>query len=73
MVAITERAKGGAGTGRTLVTITGTEQELATVLGDGTGLSDPKYRWNGDEKKIVWETGIVGVLSLCYMAAASTP
>jgi hypothetical protein len=73
MVAITERAMGGVATGRTLITVTGTEAELTTVLGVGTGLSDVKYKWNGDSMKIVWKTGVVGAVSVCYIASASTP
>ena len=73
MVAITERAMGGAATGRTLITVTGSETEVAIVLAVGTGLSDPKYCWDGQEANIVWETGIVGAMSVCYIAKASTP
>ena len=72
-VAITERALGAAGTGRTLVTVTGSEAEVAIVLAVGTGLSDAKYKWTGDWNDIVWQTGVVGAVSVCYIALASTP
>lgn len=64
-VVVTERVIGGQ---RALITLTGTEAEVAAALAAGTGVSAAKYYWNGDTTKIVWQTGIVGAISLAYIA-----
>jgi hypothetical protein len=64
---VTERAFGGGA--RSMVTLTGTEAEIADSLANGTGLSAQKYRWNGDLNRIVGEgCGIVGAVSITYVA-----
>jgi hypothetical protein len=74
MVAITERALGtiAATLGKTLVTVTGSETEVAIVLAVGTGLTDPLHRWSGDDKDIVWQTGVVGAMSVAYISKYPT-
>jgi hypothetical protein len=69
-VAITERAIGAihATKGRTLVTVTGSEAEVAVVLAVGTGLTDPLHKWSGSDDDIVWNTGVVGAMSVAYIA-----
>ena len=64
-VVVTERVFGGQ---RALITLTGTEAEVAAALAAGTGVSAAKYYWNGDPAKIVWQSGIVGAMSVCYIA-----
>lgn len=64
-VVVTETHMGGA---HTVVTLTGTEAEVAGALAVGTGVSAAKYYWNGDPMKILWETGIVGAVSVAYLA-----
>jgi hypothetical protein len=64
-VVVTERTMGGQ---RALITATGTEAEVAACLAAGTGVSAAKYYWNGDPLRIIWETGVVGAISICYIA-----
>ena len=64
-VVVTERVFGGQ---RALITATGTEAEVAACLAAGTGVSAAKYYWNGDPKRIIWDTGIVGAISISYVA-----
>jgi hypothetical protein len=64
-VVVTERTMGG---GKALITATGTEAEVAGCLAAGTGVSAAKYYWNGNTERIVWQTGVVGAISLCYIA-----
>jgi hypothetical protein len=63
-VAVTERVMGGS---KAVITATGTEAEVAACLAAGTGVSAPKYYWNGDPNRILWQTGIVGAVSVCYL------
>lgn len=74
MVAITERAIGATDllSGRTLVAVTGSEAEVAIVLAVGTGLTDPLHKWSGDKADIVWETGVVGAMSVAYVSPYPT-
>jgi hypothetical protein len=63
---VTERSIGGGA--RSMVTLTGTEAQIADSLVAGTGLSAEKYRWNGDPKRILSGSGVVGAISVCYVA-----
>ncbi len=65
---VTERAFGGGA--RSLITLTGTEAQIADSLANGTGLSNVKYQWNGDPEKITGCGGIVGAISLSYLSTA---
>ena len=58
----------GMGTAKTIVTLTGTEAEVAAALAAGTGVSAAKYFWNGDPTRIICEAGIVGAVSITYVA-----
>ena len=51
-----------------MVTLTGTEAEIADSLANGTGLSAQKYRWTGDRNRITGSGGIVGAVSITYVA-----
>lgn len=64
---VTERAFGGGQS--TIITLTGTEAQVADSLAAGTGLSAAKYRWTGDRNRITGSGGIVGAISLQYIAA----
>jgi len=64
-VVVTERVYGGQ---RALITATGTDAEVAACLAAGTGVSAAKYYWNGDPSRIIWNSGIVGAITVCYMA-----
>jgi len=74
MVAITEMALGtiAATLGKTLVTVTGSEAEVAIVLAVGTGLTDAKHVWSGDDADLVWEAGIQGAVSIAYISKYPT-
>lgn len=61
---VTERLKG---TSKAIITLTGTEAEVAGSLATGAGLSAAKYKWNGDITRILWEAGVVGAVSICYL------
>ena len=64
-VVVTERVFGGQ---RALITLTGTEAEVAAALAAGTGVSAAKYYWNGDTTRIIWKSGIVGAVTIGYIA-----
>ena len=70
MVAITERALGSinATAGKSLVTVTGTEVEVAIVLSAGTGLADSHHKWDGDKNKLLWQAGVLGAVSIAYIS-----
>ena len=63
-VVCTERVMGGS---KAIITLTGTEAEVAAALAAGTGVSAAKYFWNGDPNRILWQTGVVGAVSVCYL------
>jgi len=65
VLVVTERVMGGQ---RALITLTGSETLVADSLAAGTGVSAAKYYWNGDPQRIVWAGGIVGAISICYIA-----
>jgi len=60
------------GTGRALVTLTGTPAEVAAALAAGTGVT-AGYEWNGDVKRLVWQTGVVAAQSVCYIVTNDVP
>ena len=64
---VTERAFGGGQS--TIITLTGTEAQVADSLANGTGLSAAKYRWTGDRNRITGNGGVIGAISLSYIAA----
>ncbi len=64
VVVVTERARSN---GR-LITLSGTEQEVADELATGAHLSNTKYTWNSDCNRIVWDSGIVGAVSCSYLS-----
>ena len=63
-VVVTERVFGGS---KAMITLTGTEAEVAAALTGGTGISAPKYYWNGDVNRIVWQSGVVGAVTVAYL------
>ena len=63
-VVCTERVMGGS---KAIITLTGTEAEVAAALAAGTGVSAPKYYFNGDPNRILWQSGVVGAISVCYL------
>jgi hypothetical protein len=63
-VVVTERIMGGS---KAIVTLTGTENEIGNSLAAGTGVSAAKYYWNGDTSRIIWQSGVVGAISVAYL------
>lgn len=62
---VTERSIGGGQ--RSMITLTGTEAQIADSLATGTGLSAAKYRWNGEPRLIINDSGVVGAVSITYV------